>query len=93
MNGGSIVVRGSVGDTAGYAMRGGEIYVQGNAGYRAGIHMKAYQDQQPVIVIGGRAGSFLGNIRQAARSWCWDCIRTESPPPVISPARDSTAGA
>lgn len=60
MNGGSIVVRGSVGDTAGYAMRGGEIYVQGNAGYRAGIHMKAYQDQQPVIVIGGRAGSFLG---------------------------------
>lgn len=44
----------------GYAMRGGEIYVQGNAGYRAGIHMKAYQDQQPVIVIGGRAGSFLG---------------------------------
>ena len=49
MNGGSIVVRGSVGDTAGYAMRGGEIYVQGNAGYRAGIHMKAYQDQQPVI--------------------------------------------
>ena len=60
MNGGSIVVRGSVGDTAGYAMRGGEIYVQGNAGYRAGIHMKAYQDQQPVIVIGGRARSFLG---------------------------------
>ena len=44
----------------GYAMRGGEIYVQGNAGYRVGIHMKAYQDQQPVIVIGGRAGSFLG---------------------------------
>ena len=39
---------------------GGGIYVQGNAGYRAGIHMKAYQDQQPVIVIGGRAGSFLG---------------------------------
>ena len=64
MNGGSIVVRGSVGDTAGYAMRGGEIYVQGNAGYRAGIHMKAYQDQQPVIVIGGRAGSFLGYYRQ-----------------------------
>lgn len=37
-------------------------------------------------------GAFWGNIRQAARSWCWDCIRTESPPPVISPARDSTAG-
>ena len=60
MNGGSIVIHGSVGDTVGYAMRGGEIYVRGNAGYRAGIHMKAYQDQQPVLVIGGRAGSFLG---------------------------------
>lgn len=60
MNDGSIIIRGSVGDTVGYAMRGGEIYVQGNAGYRAGIHMKAYQDKQPVIVIGGRAGSFLG---------------------------------
>ena len=60
MNGGSIVVRGSVGDTAGYAMRGGELYVQGNAGYRAGIHMKAYGDKLPVMVIGGKAGSFLG---------------------------------
>ena len=60
MNSGSIIIRGSVGDTAGYAMRGGEIYVQGNAGYRVGIHMKAYREQQPVIVIGGRTGSFLG---------------------------------
>ena len=34
--------------------------MQGNAGYRVGIHMKAYQDKQTVIVIGGRAGSFLG---------------------------------
>ena len=60
MNSGSIIIHGSVGDTAGYAMRGGEIYVQGNAGYRVGIHMKAYREQQPVIVIGGRTGSFLG---------------------------------
>ena len=60
MNAGRIVINGSAGDAAGYAMRGGEIYVQGNAGYRVGIHMKAYQDNQPVIVIGGRAGSFLG---------------------------------
>ena len=60
MNSGSIIIHGNVGDTVGYAMRGGEIYVQGNAGYRVGIHMKAYQDKQPVIVIGGRAGSFLG---------------------------------
>ena len=41
-------------------MRGGVIYVKGNAGYRAGIHMKAYKEKKPVLVIGGRAGSFLG---------------------------------
>lgn len=60
MNAGRIVVHGNIGDTAGYAMRGGEIYVKGNAGYRTGIHMKAYQNKLPVIVIGGTAGSFLG---------------------------------
>lgn len=60
MNAGRIVVRGSIGDAAGYAMRGGELYVQGDAGYRAGIHMKAYGDKLPVMVIGGMAGSFLG---------------------------------
>ncbi len=60
MNAGQIVIDGSVGDAAGYAMRGGEIYVRGSAGYRAGIHMKAYDDMLPVMVIGGRAGSFLG---------------------------------
>ncbi len=60
MNGGTIVVHGNAGDATGYAMRGGKIYVSGNTGYRAGIHMKAYMDLKPVIVIGGRAGSFLG---------------------------------
>ncbi len=60
MNAGRIVIHGCVGDAAGYAMRGGEIFVKGNAGYRAGIHMKAYKEKMPVIVIGGRAGSFLG---------------------------------
>lgn len=60
MNAGRIVIHGSVGDTAGYAMRGGEIYVMGNAGYRTGVHMKAYEDRFPAIVIGGRAGTFLG---------------------------------
>ena len=60
MNDGKIVIHGSIGDTAGYAMRGGEIYVKGNAGYRAGIHMKEYRDKKPIIVIGGRTGSFLG---------------------------------
>ena len=60
MNAGTIVVHGNIGDAAGYAMRGGKIYVGGNAGYRAGIHMKAYEDKIPVMIIGGRAGSFLG---------------------------------
>ncbi len=41
-------------------MRGGKIYVRGSAGYRAGIHMKAYRDKVPLMVIGGKAGSFLG---------------------------------
>ncbi len=60
MNDGRIVIRGSVGDAVGYAMRGGSIYVKGDAGYRAGIHMKAYKEKIPVMVIGGKAGSFLG---------------------------------
>ena len=60
MNEGRIIVHGNIGDAAGYAMRGGRIFVQGNAGYRAGIHMKAYQEKVPVMVIGGRTGSFLG---------------------------------
>ena len=60
MNDGEIIVHGNIGDAAGYAMRGGKIYVKGNAGYRAGIHMKAYKDKIPVMVIGGTAGSFLG---------------------------------
>lgn len=60
MNAGRIVIHGSIGDAAGYAMRGGEIFVKGDAGYRAGIHMKEYKDKFPVIVIGGCAGSFLG---------------------------------
>ena len=60
MNYGTIVIHGNIGDAAGYAMRGGEIYVECNAGYRAGVHMKAYQDHVPAIIIGGRAGSFLG---------------------------------
>ncbi|MBR5926202.1 MAG: glutamate synthase [Firmicutes bacterium] len=60
MNEGEIIVNGSIGDAAGYAMRGGRIFVRGNAGYRAGIHMKAYKDKSPLMIIGGRAGSFLG---------------------------------
>lgn len=60
MNDGGIYIYGNIGDAAGYAMRGGEIFVKGNAGYRAGIHMKAYKEKHPTLVIGGRCGSFLG---------------------------------
>ena len=60
MNKGTITVYGSSGDATGYAMRGGAIYVRDSAGYRAGIHMKSYMDHIPVLVIGGKAGSFLG---------------------------------
>jgi glutamate synthase domain-containing protein 3 len=60
MNGGKIIIHGNAGDALGYAMRGGCIYVKGNAGYRTGIHMKEYKDKKPVIVIGGKVGSFLG---------------------------------
>ena len=60
MNDGSIIVHGNIGDCAGYAMRGGRIFVKGNAGYRAGIHMKAYKEKIPALVIGGTSGSFLG---------------------------------
>lgn len=60
MNGGKIIIHGNAGDVLGYAMRGGSIYVRGNAGYRTGIHMKQYRDKKPVIVVGGKVGSFLG---------------------------------
>ena len=67
MNAGTILIHGSIGDTAGYAMRGGRIFVRGNAGYRAGIHMKEYKEHVPVIVIGGRAGSFLGEYQAGGK--------------------------
>lgn len=65
MNDGKIIIHGNAGDALGYAMRGGSIFVRGDAGYRTGIHMKEYTDingekKKPVIVIGGKVGSFLG---------------------------------
>lgn len=60
MNGGRIVIHGRCGDAAGYAMRGGTILVRDDCGWRVGIHMKQYLDRRPAIVIGGNAGSFLG---------------------------------
>lgn len=60
MNDGSIIIHGSCGDAVGYSMRGGKIFIRDSAGYRSGIHMKAYKEKQPLIIIGDRAGSFLG---------------------------------
>lgn len=60
MNTGRIIVHGNCGDTTGYGMRGGKIFARGDSGYRTGIHMKSYLDNPPVIIIGGAAGTFLG---------------------------------
>ncbi len=60
MDDGKIIVEGMAGDVVGYAMRGGKIHVASDVGYRVGIHMKAYMDKVPVIIIGGKAGDFLG---------------------------------
>lgn len=67
MNNGEIRIFGMAGDATGYGMRGGRILVQGDTGYRAGIHMKAYKDKFPVLVVGGRAGSFLGEYLAGGR--------------------------
>lgn len=60
MNSGKVIVHGNAGDVIGYAMRGGRIFIKGDVGYRVGIHMKAYEDSVPSIVIGGTASDFLG---------------------------------
>ncbi len=60
MDDGEIIIHGRVGDAAGYGMRGGKILVRDDCGWRVGINMKQYQDKYPIIVVGGNAGSFLG---------------------------------
>ena len=60
MNTGRIIVKGNCGDTTGYGMRGGKIFAHGDSGYRTGIHMKSYIGNPPVVIIGGAAGTFLG---------------------------------
>jgi glutamate synthase domain-containing protein 3 len=60
MNDGRIVIRGDAGDIISYGMRGGRLYIAGDVGYRTGIHMKSFQDQKPVVVIGGTAQDYLG---------------------------------
>ena len=60
MNAGLVLVHGAAGDIVGYGMRGGRIYIEGDVGYRAGIHMKAFEDNFPVVVVGGSAQDYFG---------------------------------
>ena len=56
MDGGEIEVFGNAQDQVANTMNDGDIVIHG----RVGIHMKQYGDKAPAIVIGGDAGSFLG---------------------------------
>jgi glutamate synthase domain-containing protein 3 len=60
MDSGKIVIHGSTGDATAHSMRGGEVFVKCDIGYRGGIHMKEYREKRPVLVVGGKAGSFSG---------------------------------
>lgn len=79
MNDGEIIIHGSSGDATGYSMRGGLILVKGNAGYRAGIHMKSYGEKSPVLVVGGAAGSFLGEYQAGGLTLCLDRCEDRAP--------------
>ncbi|MBI5231552.1 MAG: hypothetical protein HY876_05230 [Coriobacteriales bacterium] len=60
MNAGKVIIHGDAGDVLGYGMRGGKVFVRGDVGYRVGIHMKAYEDNVPIMVCGGKARDFFG---------------------------------
>ena len=60
MNSGLLAIHGSAGDIVGHSMRGGSVFVRDDVGYRVGIHMKAYENVRPTVVIGGTAQHFLG---------------------------------
>lgn len=60
MNAGKVVVHGHAGDVLGYGMRGGRLHIKKDVGYRVGIHMKSYNENKPVLIVGGKAGDFFG---------------------------------
>ena len=60
MDSGKVVIHGSAGDAVAHSMRGGKVFVRGDIGYRGGIHMKQYETQRPILVVGGSAQTFLG---------------------------------
>lgn len=60
MQGGKVLIHGSVGDIACQAMQGGQVLIKGDAGNRSGMQMREFGEKMPIMVIGGRAGDFLG---------------------------------
>jgi glutamate synthase domain-containing protein 3 len=60
MNAGTVIVHGHAGDLLGHSMRGGTVLVRDGAGYRVGIHMKAFGDRFPAVVVGGRVKDYAG---------------------------------
>jgi len=60
MSGGRLVIKGHATDLLAHSMRGGAIFVREDVGCRAAVHMKSYGERCPLVVIGGKAGDFLG---------------------------------
>lgn len=67
MNAGTIVVHGKAGEIPGHSMRGGQILIRDDVEYRAGIHMKEYETQIPLLVIGGTAKDYCGEYMAGGR--------------------------
>lgn len=80
MNDGKVLIHGVAGDIVGYGMRGGKIFIAGDVGYRTGIHMKAYLDRYPVVVVGGCAQDYLGEYM--AGGWLVVLNLEDKEPPV-----------
>ena len=84
MNSGLLAIHGSAGDILGHSMRGGAVFVRDDVGYRVAIHMKAYEDVRPTVVIGGTAQHFLGEYMAGGVLLV---LGRRLPPGAIHPAR------
>jgi glutamate synthase domain-containing protein 3 len=60
MDAGKLIIHGNAGDAVAHSMRGGKVFVRGDIGYRGGIHMKQYETQRPILVVGGTSQAYLG---------------------------------
>lgn len=79
MNSGEIVVHGKAGEIPGHSMRGGRIIIRDNVEYRTGIHMKEYEDQIPVIIIGGSTKDYCGEYMAGGRIVVLNRFNEKSP--------------